>query len=154
MLVLGHGSRYAQGLEVITETAARYQAAHPALVVRPAFVEIASPRLEEALEQMVAEGLAKIIVVPLFLSFGHHIAKDLPTRMAAFASAHPDVNLITTAPIGADPLLCEIIQRASTPAKTHNASPAPRFAGDFFPPGPSQTHYRDRRSPVNASGHK
>ena len=106
VLVLGHGSRYAQGLEVITETAARYQAAHPALVVRPAFVEIASPRLEEALEQMVAEGLAKIIVVPL----GHHIAKDLPTRMAAFASAHPDVNLITTAPIGADPLLCEIIQ--------------------------------------------
>ena len=50
------------------------------------------------------------IVVPLFLSFGHHIAKDLPARMAAFASAHPDVNLITTAPIGADPLLCEIIQ--------------------------------------------
>ena len=38
VLVLGHGSRYAQGLEVITETAARYQAAHPALVVRPAFV--------------------------------------------------------------------------------------------------------------------
>lgn len=110
VLVLGHGSRYAQGLEVITETAARYQAAHPALVVRPAFVEIASPRLEEALEQMVAEGLAKIIVVPLFLSFGHHIAKDLPARMVAFASAHPDVNLITTAPIGADPLLCEIIQ--------------------------------------------
>ena len=56
VLVLGHGSRYAQGLEVITETAARYQAAHPALVVRPAFVEIASPRLEEALEQMVRDG--------------------------------------------------------------------------------------------------
>ena len=90
VLVLGHGSRYAQGLEVITETAARYQAAHPALVVRPAFVEIASPRLEEALEQMVAEGLAKIIVVPLFLSFGHHIAKDLPARMAAFLrTTHP-----------------------------------------------------------------
>lgn len=110
VLVLGHGSRYAQGLEVITETAARYQAAHPALVVRPAFVEIASPRLEDVLEAMIAEGLQKILVVPLFLSFGHHIARDLPARMAVMAERHPNVNLITTGPIGADPLLCEIIQ--------------------------------------------
>ena len=110
VIVLGHGSRYPQGLEVITETAARYQALHPEFVVRYGFVEIASPRLEETLATMVADGLKKAIVVPLFLSFGHHCAKDLPTRMETMAAQYPDVNLITTAPIGADPLLCEIIQ--------------------------------------------
>lgn len=110
VVVLGHGSRYPQGLAVIAETAARYQTAHPEYVVRYGFVEIAAPRLEDVLEAMIVEGLQKILVVPLFLSFGHHIARDLPARMAVMAERHPNVNLITTGPIGADPLLCEIIQ--------------------------------------------
>lgn len=110
VVVLGHGTRYQKGREVIVQTAARYQKQHPAFVVRYGFVEMAEPRLEEALAELVSEGLQKIIVVPLFLSFGHHIAKDLPERIAHFIAAHPDVNLITTEPIGADPLLCDIIE--------------------------------------------
>ncbi|MDO4281473.1 MAG: CbiX/SirB N-terminal domain-containing protein [Peptococcaceae bacterium] len=110
IVILGHGSRYAQGLSVITETTARYKRLHPESRVAYAFIELAEPRLEETIEALVAEGLGSIIVVPLFLSFGHHIARDLPARMEALAKRHADVNFVTTAPIGADPLLCDIIQ--------------------------------------------
>lgn len=119
VIVLGHGSRYPQGRAVIRETAERYQKQHPALVVRHGFVEMAEPCLEDALAELVAEGVERIIVVPLFLSFGHHIAKDLPERMQQAAARYPNVNLITTAPIGADPLLCDIIQ-ARIDSATHS----------------------------------
>lgn len=110
VLILGHGSRYPQGQRVITETAARYQALHPGLSVAHGFVEMAHPQLEESVTALAEAGHTTIIVVPLFLSFGHHIAKDLPDRMAAMQAAYPAVKFITTAPIGADPLLCDIVQ--------------------------------------------
>lgn len=110
VIILGHGSRYPQGRDVIVQTAERYQKQHPESIVRYGFVEMSEPRLETVLDELVSEKLKKIIVVPLFLAFGHHIAKDLPERMQQAAERHPNVNLITTQPIGADPLLCDIIQ--------------------------------------------
>lgn len=110
VLILGHGSRYPEGLQVITKTAARYQDAHPELVIGHGFVEMAHPQLEESVQSLAEAGMATIIVVPLFLSFGHHIAEDLPDRMAKLEAVFPAVKFITTAPIGADPLLCEIVQ--------------------------------------------
>ncbi|MEE0434537.1 MAG: CbiX/SirB N-terminal domain-containing protein [Peptococcaceae bacterium] len=110
VIILGHGSRYPEGRRVIEETVARYQKKHPQFLVRPAFVEMAQPQLEEAVAALVSEGVGQIVVVPLFLSFGHHIAEDLPTRMNVLQEAHHSVKFITTAPIGADPLLCDIVQ--------------------------------------------
>ena len=110
VVVLGHGSRYQAGLSVITETAARFQSQHPELKVVPAFIELAAPCLEDSVSALVEDGHQKVTVVPLFLSFGHHIATDLPHRMAALAEQFPQVTFVTTEPIGADPLLCDIIQ--------------------------------------------
>lgn len=110
VVVLGHGSRYQAGLSVITETAARFQFQHPEMKVVPAFIELASPRLEDSVVALVEEGFGKVTVVPLFLSFGHHIATDLPQRMVALEEKFPHVTFVTTEPIGADPLLCDIIQ--------------------------------------------
>lgn len=110
IVVLGHGSRYPAGRAVIEQTAARFQAQHPECLVRFGFVEMAHPQLEEVVEGLTLDGRQKIVVVPLFLSFGHHIAEDLPRRMDELGKRYPNVNLITTDPIGADPLLCDIIQ--------------------------------------------
>lgn len=110
VIILGHGSRYSEGQRVIKETAVRYQKQHPHLFVRPAFVEMAQPQLEDAVAELVAEGMRQIVVVPLFLSFGHHIANDLPARMKVLQAKYYSVKFVTTAPIGADPLLCDIVQ--------------------------------------------
>ena len=110
VLILGHGSRYPQGQRVITETAARYQALHPGLSVAHGFVEMAHPQLEESVTALAEAGHTTIIVVPLFLSFGHHIAKDLPDRWGARRAASRAVKFNTPAPLAADPLLCDIVQ--------------------------------------------
>ena len=59
---------------------------------------------------LIENGYTKVTVVPLFLSFGHHIATDLPHRMENLAEKYPQVTFVTSEPIGADPLLCDIIQ--------------------------------------------
>lgn len=109
VVVLGHGSRRAEGLIVITETAARFQERFPMYEVTHAFMELATPKLRDAIEYLVEKNVGKIIVVPLFLSFGHHMAQDLPQEMAELAARHPDVLFETKAPIGAHPVLCDII---------------------------------------------
>lgn len=110
VLILGHGSRLPEGLAVITETAARYALEHPTLYVDYAFMELATPTLREVIPKTIAKGVKKITVVPLFLSFGHHIATDLPKIMADMTATYPEVCFVTTPPIGADPLLCQIIE--------------------------------------------
>lgn len=110
VVVLGHGSRYQEGLTVILQTTERFRMQHPELEVRHAFIELAKPSLEDTVESLIADGFEKITVVPLFLSFGHHIARDLPDRMDKLTAAYPHVELVKTEPIGADPLLCDIIR--------------------------------------------
>ena len=96
VVVLGHGSRHQAGLAVITETAARYQSQHPELKVVPAFIELAAPSLEDSATMLIENGYTKVTVVP--------------HRMENLAEKYPQVTFVTTEPIGADPLLCDIIQ--------------------------------------------
>ncbi len=109
IVILGHGSIRPEGQEVIYKTTDNYRAKHPQKCVRYAFVEVASPSLEEAIEELLSKGVEKITVMPLFLSFGHHIKEELPKRMAKIAEENVNTTFITTDPIGADPLLCDII---------------------------------------------
>lgn len=109
IVILGHGSIRPEGQAVIYKTADNYRAKHPNKCVRYAFIEVASPSLEEAIAELISEGKEKITVMPLFLSFGHHIKEELPKRMAKIAAENVNVQLITTEPIGADPILCDII---------------------------------------------
>ena len=70
VVILGHGSRYQEGLTVILKTTERFREQHPELEVRHAFIELAKPSLEDTVEGLIADGYGRITVVPLFLSFG------------------------------------------------------------------------------------
>lgn len=110
IVILGHGSRRPEGLTAIIETAERYQARHPKIPVRHAFMEFAEPHLVQCIESLVAEDVAdEIFVVPLFLALGTHCAKHMPEELALLSKRFPDKRLLLARPFGADPLLCDII---------------------------------------------
>lgn len=111
VVILGHGSRLASGLEVVTQTVERYAQLHPDWRVEPAFLQLASPGLEDAAKALAAAGVLEVMVVPLFLSFGAHCANDMPDAVQVLREAYPHMTFRLTPPIGADPLLCDIVEK-------------------------------------------
>lgn len=102
LLLVGHGSRDPRSAATLAALAARVADARPALDVRLAFLEHASPLLEAAADELTAPA----VVVPLLLGAAYHATADLPLR----ADAHP-ADLVLAAPLGPDPLLDQAVRR-------------------------------------------
>ncbi len=111
VVILGHGSRRPEGQLAITETAEQYRERHPEYLVRHAFIEFAMPTLADCVEEAVAtHDVQEIYVMPLFLALGNHCAKHIPEQMQELQVRFPDRRFRLAQPLGADPLLCDIIE--------------------------------------------
>jgi sirohydrochlorin ferrochelatase len=101
LLMVGHGTRDPQGLEVVEALAAQVRAARPGLPVEVAYVDVARPTLAEALARRRGE----LVLVPLLLGAGYHVKVDIPRGLAAA----PQVSARVTPALGPDPLLAEAL---------------------------------------------
>ena len=54
-------------------------------------------------------GIKEIVVVPFFLFEGIHIREDIPEKIEGLEKKYPDVIFKFGKPIGADPMLAEIL---------------------------------------------
>ena len=94
IVTVAHGSRYADGNAVAAALTAQVaeQSSQPVL---GAYVELCDPVFEES-----TTAGAPAVVVPLLLSSGYHVCRDLPERLA------PGVGL--TPPLGPDPVIAAV----------------------------------------------
>ena len=74
-----------------------------------AFLELASPTLEQAVEAMVAGGIDQIAVVPYFLTLGIHLQRDLPVLVGRIAEAHRGIQICVTPPLDGHPGLADVL---------------------------------------------
>lgn len=112
ILVLGHGSRRPRANQEFERLVARLSARRPDLTVRHAYIELASPLLQEALAQLAA-GADRVIVLPLFLFAAGHVKGDLPRALAAARAAFPRTRFEASRPLGVDGAMVSIaLQRA------------------------------------------
>lgn len=118
VIVLGHGSRLASGLEVVEKTTDRVaQALGDQARVRLAYVELANPDLQESVADLVQESpLETCTIVPLFLTAGRHVRQQIPQLVKALGAQYPEISFRLTDHIGPDPLLCDLVlQRIGGP---------------------------------------
>ncbi len=92
-LLTVHGSRHPGA----REAAARFEAflqdqglAHPA---RVCFLRMSEPSLADSLERAGAEGVTRIILVPLFVFPGQHLDEEIPELVARFQQNFPRVTV-------------------------------------------------------------
>ncbi|MHB9022705.1 MAG: sirohydrochlorin chelatase [Armatimonadota bacterium] len=109
IIVIGHGSRSAEATEQFHTIIDMLRKLHPDASVLPAFMELAQPRLPEAIALAAAHGAKTIIVLPCFLFQGIHIKEDIPEMLADLKEKHPDVTVHFGRPIGSDPRIAEIL---------------------------------------------
>jgi len=112
LLAIAHGSRdprHAAALHGLLQTVRR---AAPGLRAELAFLDLCGPDTPTALARLAASGAREVVVVPLFLSHGHHVRHDIPavTARAIRTLRHPP-RLTVAAPLGPDPLVLDALDR-------------------------------------------
>lgn len=77
---------------------------------RLAFMESASPSLEETVHALTRDGITRISVLPLFLARGRHLRRDLPQMIEELQSRYP-VRIELLPPIGEHPILAAALEQ-------------------------------------------
>jgi cobalt transport protein ATP-binding subunit len=108
MLVVGHGSRDADGVDQFWELATAIRATAGDLLTRFGFIELAAPTVDEAIDELVARGATEIVSVPLVLLAAGHLKNDGPAALARARTRHPGVRFCLARDLGIEPYVLDI----------------------------------------------
>lgn len=123
LLLIAHGSRRAESNEEIKRLADKVRAlsGDQFIQVESAFLELAEPSIEQAIDHLVASGETHILCIPYFLARGAHVANDIPEAIAAAHEKHPTVTFQVSEYLGEaeqmPSILMQLAGRAVTQAK-------------------------------------
>lgn len=109
IVLFGHGGRDPRWADPLRAIAARVVAGHPGVLCETAFLEFLAPDLPTACRGLAARGARRIVIVPVFLSGGGHVLRDLPGLVATVAGELPAVTVEVRAPVGERPDVIEAI---------------------------------------------
>jgi sirohydrochlorin ferrochelatase len=77
LLAVAHGTASAAGLRTTAQLVAALAAARPAVAVELCFLDVATPRLPDALAALPGP----TVLVPILLSTGYHVQTDIPAAV-------------------------------------------------------------------------
>ncbi len=103
VIVIAHGARDARWLEPFlrlrTELAEKLSPRQVAL----SFMEFSRPSFAEATADLARAGKTQILVVPIFLSGGGHVAHDIPALVATERARYPEMSFQVAGALGEEP---------------------------------------------------
>lgn len=103
LVLFAHGARAQTWAAPFERLRGQAQARLPQVRVTLAFLELMEPRLPAVVEELVADGVDDITIVPVFLGQGGHLLRDLPLLADGIRAAHPGLRLQVAGAIGEDP---------------------------------------------------
>lgn len=102
VLLVAHGSRLADSNAEVEALAGRLaRALGPRRRVCHAFLELASPSIDEAIDALVEAGVDHVILIPYFLAAGRHVLEDIPAIIRAARARHSGLDIQMTGHFGA-----------------------------------------------------
>jgi sirohydrochlorin cobaltochelatase len=107
VVLLAHGARDARWMEPFYRMRDALAARVVPATVHVAFMEFTAPTFEDAVQAIRKAKGARVLVVPVFLSGGGHVAQDIPKVVGPQAAKHPDMHFVTSGAIGEEPEVAE-----------------------------------------------
>jgi sirohydrochlorin cobaltochelatase len=107
LVLFAHGARSASWAEPFERLRDMAAARAPELDVSLAFLELMSPRLQDQVASLAAQGVDDVTVVPVFLGQGGHVLRDLPLILDEMRLAHPGMKIHTVGAVGEDPTVLQ-----------------------------------------------
>ena len=113
VLLVAHGSRNPAAAIEHERLCGAVQAAVGGTgpTIRPAYLEISTPSIPDAIDDAVEHGADRVRLLPHFLSPGNHVQVDLPRITDDAVARHPEVHIELAEHLGADPALVELLAR-------------------------------------------
>lgn len=109
LLIVDHGTRSDEANARLAGFAESVGRQRPGWLVRHAHMELAEPGFDQAIDLLVRSGVREIFVHLHFLGAGFHVRESIPNLVEAARQRHPSVEIETSAPLGDDPRLIEIV---------------------------------------------
>ena len=100
VILLAHGSRDPKWTATFDALFERVSHANSVEHVSLAYMELAEPTLESALDTARESGATHIQVLPLFFAAGRHLREDVPRQIATYASQHTGTDIELLPPVG------------------------------------------------------
>lgn len=120
LLLVAHGSRRENANLEVVELGRRISPSVEFDEVSVAFLELAEPSIPDAIDQAVALGATRIVILPFFLSEGRHVGEDIPALVAAARLRHDACDIELTPYLGQSPAIVEVIQAILKPRVASN----------------------------------
>src|SRR4051794_25143067 len=109
-MVVGHGTRDADGLEEFWTLAGHVREAAGELAVGFGFIELAEPLVDAAIDELVERGAREVVSVPLVLLAAGHLEKDGPVALTRARMRHPGVEFRMGRDLGIDPVVLDVVE--------------------------------------------
>lgn len=100
LILFAHGARAAGWAAPFERLRELTQQRLPETLVALGFLELMTPQLPELVAELVAQGVAEINVVPVFLGTGGHLLRDLPLILEELRRDHPALALKVAGAVG------------------------------------------------------
>ena len=119
IVIFAHGSSVESANEAVRAVSRNVAVAGGFPLSSTAFLEMGKPDLPAAVEQMVALGATKVIVLPYFLTTGIHLKRDLPRIVDEILDIQKSISIQIAPPLDGHPALEGILlDRAKEALKT------------------------------------
>jgi sirohydrochlorin ferrochelatase len=108
LLIAAHGSRDEAGIEECWALARAWQTMRPDRLQAVGFLEFARPTIGAAIDELVARGAQRVVVVPAMLLAAGHVKNDVPSEVAEARARHPSVSFHMARALEIHPSLLEL----------------------------------------------
>lgn len=114
LIIVAHGSRRESSNEEVRVLAEQVGTKLGLAVdeIKVAFLELASPSIDEALNDCFNRGINEIVVLPYFLSGGNHVINDIPQEINSVLEKWPEKHITVLPHIGASDAMVNLITEA------------------------------------------
>ena len=115
LILVAHGSRREESnLEVssLSKKMLKFNSNQFDKVI-PAFLEFASPSIQEAIEKCSEMGAQRVTVLPYFLSAGVHINRDIPEEVNKASQNFPNLEVNVTSYFGSRDEIAELLMKTA-----------------------------------------
>ena len=99
LVIAGHGTRVNAGAEAAATLVEKVRGLLPGVRVEAGFVELTPPTIDAALDEVLTDATAAV-VVPLMIGTGGHVRDDIPEAIDASRARHLDATVVYTRHLG------------------------------------------------------
>lgn len=108
IIILAHGSKIESGNEGLYRIVDLIREIGGYKEVEPAFLQLATPSLNDSIQSLLQRKVKKILIMPLLLFSGNHVREDIPQIIEAEKTKHPDITFVLARNIGPDLRIAKI----------------------------------------------